>query len=128
MFHCPTNNAMASLKDGVFVWRQIQKQYFLSMSEFNGQLLITHVFSVYLTFWANYITGHWGRFRVKNATSHLHTLSWHFFCHFSSENLYFYHFHFLFWWSIEFPQQNINQSETRIGGKNLSVELYPIIY
>ena len=30
----------------------------------------------------------------------------------------------LFWWSIEFPQQNINQSETGIGDKKLSEELY----
>ena len=29
-----------------------------------------------------------------------------------------------FWWSIEFPQQNISQSETRTGDKKLSVELY----
>ena len=31
-----------------------------------------------------------------------------------------------FWWSIEFPQQNISQSETRIGDKKLSVELYVV--
>ena len=35
-----------------------------------------------------------------------------------------YHFHFSFWWSIKFPQQNNNQSETGIGDKKLSVELY----
>ena len=29
----------------------------------------------------------------------------------------FYHFHFFFWWSIKFPQQNINQSKTWIGVK-----------
>ena len=39
-------------------------------------------------------------------------------------NLCYYHFHFFFWWSIEFPQQNINQSETEIGNKKLSVEPY----
>ena len=36
----------------------------------------------------------------------------------------FYHFGFIFWWSIKFPQQNINQSETGIGDKELPVELY----
>ena len=35
----------------------------------------------------------------------------------------FYHFHFLFWWSIKFSQHNINQSETRIGYTKLSAEL-----
>ena len=46
------------------------------------------------------------------------------FCCFSSKNLCFYHFHFFFWWSIKFPQQNINQSETGTDDKKLSVELY----
>ena len=36
------------------------------------------------------------------------------------KKLCFYHFHFL----IEFPQQIINRSETGIGDKKLSVELY----
>ena len=45
-------------------------------------------------------------------------------CCFSLKNVCFFHFHFLFWWSIEFLQQNINQSETWIGDKKLSVELY----
>ena len=36
----------------------------------------------------------------------------------------FYNFHFSFWWSVKFPQHNINQSETWIGGFQLSVELY----
>ena len=35
--------------------------------------------SVSLKFWACYITGQWGEFRVKNATSCLHILFWHFF-------------------------------------------------
>ena len=47
-----------------------------------------------------------------------------FFCCFSWKNLCFYHFHFSFWQSIEFMQGNINQSETGIGDKKLSVELY----
>ena len=40
----------------------------------------------------------------------------------------FYHFHFFFWWSIKFPQQHINQSETWIGGVQMSVELYATIW
>ena len=32
--------------------------------------------------------------------------------------------HFFLWWSIKFMQQNINQSETGIGDKKLSVKLY----
>ena len=50
------------------------------------------------------------------------------FCYFSSKNLCFYRFHFLFWWSIKFPQQNINQSVTETGDKKLSLELYARIY
>ena len=46
------------------------------------------------------------------------------FCCFSSKNLCSYHFHFFFWWSIKFPPQNINQSETWTDDKKLSVELY----
>ena len=38
----------------------------------------------------------------------------------------FYHFYFFFWLSLKFPQQNINQSETWIGGFQLSVELYVV--
>ena len=33
-------------------------------------------------------------------------------------------FSFLYLRTIKFPQQNINQSETRIGNKNFSVEMY----
>ena len=47
-----------------------------------------------------------------------------FFICFSSKQLRFYHFHFFFWYSIKFPQQNINQSETGIGDKKLSLELH----
>ena len=45
-------------------------------------------------------------------------------CCFPSKKLCFYHFHFSFWWSIKFPQQNIHQSETRIGDRKLWLELY----
>ena len=36
----------------------------------------------------------------------------------------FYYFQFFFRWSMKFPQQNINQSETGIRGQKLSVEMY----
>ena len=36
----------------------------------------------------------------------------------------FYYFQFFFRWSIKFPLQNINQSETEIRGRKLSVEMY----
>ena len=40
----------------------------------------------------------------------------------------FYHFHFFFWWSIKFPEQHTNQSETWIGGFQLSVALYIMLH
>ena len=36
----------------------------------------------------------------------------------------FYYFQFFFRWSIKFPLQSINQSETEIRGRKLSVEMY----
>ena len=35
----------------------------------------------------------------------------------------FYHFHLFFWWSIKFLLQNINQSETGIGGPKLYIQI-----
>ena len=43
-----------------------------------------------------------------------------------SWNLCFYHFHFFFWWSIKFLQQNINQSKMWIGFIQIPAELYII--
>ena len=43
---------------------------------------------------------------------------------FLSCNMCFYYFHFFFWWSIKLSQQNFSQSETEVGDKKLSVELY----
>ena len=45
-------------------------------------------------------------------------------CCFSSQNVCFYYFQFFFRWSIKFPRQNINQSETEIRGRKLPVEMY----
>ena len=39
----------------------------------------------------------------------------------------FYYFQFFFRWSIKFPLQNINQSETEICGQKLSVEMYALV-
>ena len=52
----------------------------------------------------------------------------HVYMHLLGIFFFFFHpnmcFYFIFWWSIKFLQQNINQSESRIGEKKLSVELY----
>ena len=92
-------------------------------SVFHWQFLITYIFSVSPKFRACYITGQWGEFTVKNATLYLNILSWHFFAIFH-QNICVFIKSFLFWWSVEFPQQNINQSETGIRDKKLSVELH----
>ena len=49
---------------------------------------------------------------------------WHFFVVFTSKKLCSYHFHYFFLLRTKFLQQNINQSETEIGNKKLTVELY----
>ena len=67
-----------------------------------------------------------GRFDIKEyclMLLMLHILSWHFLLCFI-KYLLFFHFHFFFWWTIKFIQQNINQSEPRIGNKKFPVELY----
>ena len=56
----------------------------------------------------------------KNATLYIYTYTFlAFFCCFSSKNSFSF-----FQRSVKFPEQNINQSETRIGDKKLSMELY----
>ena len=72
-----------------------------------------------------YITGQWAEFTVKNPTLYLNILSWLLFLIlFFIKKLVSLPFSFLFWWSIEFPQQNICQSETGIGDTKLLLELY----
>ena len=95
----------------------------ISNRVFHWQFLITYIFSLSLKFRTFYITGQWGDFTVKNATLYLHILYWHFWLFFHLKKSVFIILVF-FWWSIEFPKQNINQSETGIWGKKLSVELY----
>ena len=65
--------------------------------------------------------GQWSEFTVKNTTLYLYILSWHFYQKFCVFIIFIPFFDEL---SIEFPQQNINQSKTGIGGKKFSVELY----
>ena len=73
--------------------------------------------------WSMLHQGQWNEFRIKKAILCLYILFSLFFSFFIKK-LCFYYFHFFSWWSIKFPQQNINQSETRIGDEKLSVELY----
>ena len=93
----------------------IQELIFLFESVFHWRFFITYIFSVSLKFRVCYTMDKWGEFTVKNATLFLHMLSWHFLLFFIQKSFCFYHFHFFFWWSIEFLQQIINQSETGIG-------------
>ena len=81
-------------------------------------------FSVSLKFRACYITGQWGEFTVKNASLYWDILSWGSFYCFHQKIVFI--IFVSFWWSIEFLQYNTNQSETGIGDKKLSVELYVI--
>ena len=71
-----------------------------------------HCFTVSLKFQASYITGQWGEFTVKKECYLLNTFTvyinfLYIFC-FSWKILYFYHFAFLFWWSVKFLHHKIN--------------------
>ena len=79
-----------------------------------------YIFSVSLKFGAYYITGQWGEFIKKCYVILLYAFLAFFFLLFLVKFVFLL-FSFLFWWSIKFPQQNINQSETWIGGFQLSV-------
>ena len=74
-----------------------------------------------------YITDQWGKLRVRNVTLSICAPIRHFLLIFIKK-FCFCHFHFFFCWSIKVPQQNINQSYTRIGGKNSSVDLLSIFF
>ena len=67
--------------------------------------------------WSMSHMGQWGEFRVKNITICLHIIFRHFLIFFFFKD----NFHFFLWWSIKFRPQNINQSETGIGDKKLSL-------
>ena len=86
-----------------------------------------YIFCVSLKFGAYHITGQWGEVikMLLNAFFIFHYKICVFII-FISFFLSF--FLFFFWWSIKFSQQNINQSETRIGSFQLSVELHTRLF
>ena len=69
-----------------------------------------------------YIADQWG-----NATFCLHILSWHFLLFFIKKFvflfIYLFIYSFIYLWNINFPQENIDELETGIGDRKLSVEL-----
>ena len=81
---------------------------------FHWQFLHIYIFSV---------CGSVGWFQSKECYFIFVYTCWHFFL-FSIKKFMFLSFSLFFWWSIKFPQQNINQWETGIGDKKLLVELY----
>ena len=71
--------------------------------------------------------GQWDEFPIKNGSYYLHKLSCHFFVIVIAVVFHqkmFLSFLFIFLISIEFPEQNINKSETGLVDKELSVEVY----
>ena len=87
---------------------QVSENFFQLKSVFHWQFLITSIFSVSLKFRVCYIKGQWGAFFVV----------------FHHKICVFIIFVSFLWQSIEFPQKNINQSETGIYDKKLSVKLF----
>ena len=94
--------ASASIEKYVFYHiereeKKIVLQYLmLSKSAFHWQFLFTYIFSAFLKFGVCYITGQWGKFRVKNATLYLHILLWQFFVVFHQKICVFLSFSFIF--------------------------------
>ena len=58
-------------------------------SVFHWQFLITYIFPVSLKSGACFITGHWGKFWVKNTILCLHIIFWHFFLFCFSSKVFF---------------------------------------
>ena len=95
-------------------------------SAFYWQFLI-YIFSVSLNIRACYISSQCGRVHSKECYFYIYIHFLGIFLLSFIRKFVFSLFSFLFfffWWSLEFPQQNINQSETRIGDKKLPVELF----
>ena len=109
---------------------------FFTKNVFHWRFLITYIFSSYLRIAASracYIPGQWSDLTIKNTTLLIFTFLAFFYLFFIKKIFIIFHVFIIFvlfylflffWWSIEFPQQNINQSETRIGDMKFSVELY----
>ena len=71
--------------------------------------------------------GQWDEFPIKNGSYYLHKISWHFFVIVIVVVFHqkmFLSFLFIFLISIEFPEQDINKSETGLVDKKLSLEVY----
>ena len=109
---------------------------FLLPTVFHWQFLISDIFSTSLKFEACYISdSNKQTYFIKNATlwrlKNATVLMFHAFLTFFVCLFFFAVFHHkicvfiilisFFWWIIKFPQQNINQSEIRVGDKKLSV-------
>ena len=91
---------------------------------FHWQFLITYIFSLFLKFGACYITSQWGRVQSKQCYFIFTYTFLECFSCILSKKFVFLSFLFLFfflWWSNKFPQQIINQSETRSGDKKSSL-------
>ena len=102
-----------------------------SIRRYSGETMIPHYFFpnketlIHISEVSSmcYMTGQWSEFTIKNAILYLCILSWRFLL-FSFKKFVFLSLPFIFLWSIEFSQQNINQSETKIGDKEFPLELY----
>ena len=104
------------------------------MSVFHWQFLIICIFCVSVSLKFGAFRVQEGKFRIENTTSCLYKHFWHFVIVVAVAVVVVFHqnicvfiififFNFFFWWSIQFSQQSVNQSETGIGDKKLSVKL-----
>ena len=92
-------------------------------SVFHWQFLITYKIFRNSKVWSILYHGSVGW--VKSTECYMFTYTfWAFFIIFHKRFCFFLSFSFLFWWSIKYPQQNINQRETGIDDQRLSLEPY----
>ena len=109
----------------------IVRSYYSSMVAKSECVRLHFTFFRLSKIWSMLHHGSVGQVQTKNTTICFHLLFltsfFFFFFLFFIIKLVLLSFSFLFWWSIKFPQQNINQLERRMGGPKLSVELYVTI-
>ena len=86
---------------------------------FHQQFLVSDIFSVFLKYGACYITGQWSDFRVKNAFTYFHILFWHCFVVFRHKICVFVISIAFFDKLSNFRNTIFNQSESRIGERQL---------
>ena len=113
------HNIISKIDQG---WIKLVNCLLSSTSVFHWQFFMTYIFYISLTFEACYITVRWGRVQNKICYGFMYFFGT-FLSMFFIIKFEFLLLSFLFWRSIKFPQQNINQSEARLGDKKLSVEL-----